>query len=183
MEPKKEKKKLDDLTKAKLLYSGELALFAILFLVLGILILLDILKVKDWKRYLFTWVTLFGSAWGIADFFWVLFSKKRRAKNSLLDKALLLPSATALIVLDLIALINGIPNMDESYYRIVMGSVFLYITALYLFEAIWHWFYPVPGILEAVKEEPEKTEAPLQESQPEGKDEGKPDETPTDKKD
>ena len=46
------KKKMDDLTKAKLIYSGEILLFAIIFLVLGILFLVKIIDVQDYKKWL-----------------------------------------------------------------------------------------------------------------------------------
>lgn len=140
----KEKKKIDDLTKAKLIYSGELLIFAIVFAVLGILILLEVINVWDWKKIAFTWVTLFGGflLWG--DFVWLLCSKKRRKKNSLLDKILVLPSASFLIGYDLYSLIKG----DDSIISIVMGSVFVYLAAVYLFEGIYHWFKTHPGLLE-----------------------------------
>ena len=56
-----EKKKLDDLTKIKLIYSGELILIAIVALVIGILQLTYVLTVKDLFRRIFNWVTIFGS--------------------------------------------------------------------------------------------------------------------------
>ena len=42
------KKKLDDLTKAKLIYSGEILLFAIIFLALGVLFLTRVIAVQDY---------------------------------------------------------------------------------------------------------------------------------------
>ena len=42
------KKKLDDLTKMKLIYSGELLMFAVLFAVLGPLFLFEVITVADW---------------------------------------------------------------------------------------------------------------------------------------
>lgn len=140
----KEKKKLDELTKTKLIYSGELLIFAIVFAVLGILILVGVINVWDWKKVAFTWVTLFGGflLWG--DFIWLLCSKKRRKKNSLLDKIFVLPSATFLIGYDLYSLIKG----DDSIVSIVMGVIFVYLACVYLFEGVYHWFKTHPGLLE-----------------------------------
>lgn len=137
------KKKLDDLTKSKLIYSGELLIFGIIFTVLGILILLGTISVRDWKKVAFTWVTLFGGFILYGDFFWVLFSKKRRKKNSLLDKVLVLPSGTFLIGYDLYVLIT----QDDGIISYVMGGVFIYLAAVYLFEGIYHWFVTHPYLL------------------------------------
>ena len=62
------KKKRDALTKSKMLYSGELGLFSILFAVLGILFLTGTISVADWKRWAFAIVTLAGGVWLIIDF-------------------------------------------------------------------------------------------------------------------
>ena len=148
------KKKLDDLTKSKLIYSGELLIFGIIFAILGILILVGTINVRDWKKTAFTWVTLFGGFILYGDFFWVLFSKKRRKKNSLLDKILVLPSATFLIGYDLYVLISG----DDSWIPYVMGTIFVYLAFVYVFESIYHWFVTHPYLLE----DEEKSEKELQ---------------------
>jgi uncharacterized membrane protein HdeD (DUF308 family) len=143
---KKEKKKLDELTQAKLIYSIELGVFALIFLVLGILLITHIIGMSDRRITIFTYVTLVGGFIGIGDFVWVLLSKKRRKKNSLLDKALVLPLAIFLIVIDILTLATG--RKEELYYCYVLGSVFSYIAIIYTFEAIYHWFKPIPMILE-----------------------------------
>jgi uncharacterized membrane protein HdeD (DUF308 family) len=143
---KKEKKKLDELTQAKLIYSIELGVFALIFLVLGILLITHIIGMTPTRITVFTYVTLVGGFIGIGDFVWVLLSKKRRKKNSLLDKALVLPLAIFLIVIDILTLATG--RKEELYYCYVLGSVFSYIAIIYTFEAIYHWFKPIPMILE-----------------------------------
>ena len=148
------KKKLDDLTKSKLIYSGELLIFGIIFAILGVLILLGTINVRDWKKIAFTWVTLFGGFILYGDFFWALFSKKRRKKNSLLDKILVLPSGTFLIGYDLYVLISN----DDSWIPYVMGAIFVYLALVYAFEAIYHWFVTHPYLLE----DEEKSEKDLQ---------------------
>ena len=42
-----EKKKMDDFTKFKLVFCGELLLFAVIFAVLGVLFLCNVLKISD----------------------------------------------------------------------------------------------------------------------------------------
>ena len=143
------KKKLDELTKAKLIYSIELALFAIVFIVLGILNLLKVIVLKEWRLTLFLWLTSIGGFILIIDLIWVLLSPKRKAKNCLLDKILLIPSAAFLSSLSIYQLSNGI----SSFVYWELGSGFIYFGLVYAFEAIYHWFYPVPGLLEEEKEE------------------------------
>lgn len=148
-----EKKKIDELTKAKLIYSGELLIFAIVFGTLGSLVLSGIINIGDWKKAAFVWVTLFGGILVCADFIWLLCSPKRQKKNSWIDKILPLPSAAFLIGYDLYSIINN----DDSFIRYVMGGVFLYLTAVYLFEGIYHWFHTHPYLLE--NEDPKEADS------------------------
>ena len=147
------KKKMDYVTKAKLIYSGELLFFSLIFLTIGILEMTGVLHIKDIVITIFNWVTLFGGTWVIVDFFWVLFSKKRRAKNSILDKACLLPAGIYLITFDLIALIGRISKTDNyDYYRFGISSLLLYLGCVYIFQGIYHWFKPIPGLVEGILE-------------------------------
>lgn len=71
---------MDETKKTKLVYSGELAFFAVAFLVLGILLLTNVLHPNNLVlRQIFVYVSLAGGAWAIADFFWCLFSQIGRA--------------------------------------------------------------------------------------------------------
>ena len=150
--------KISSEKKVKLIYSGELLFFAIVFAVIATLEITRVLHLKEWVLITFNWLTIFGGAWMIVDFFWVFFSKKRRAKNSLLDKALLVPLGIFLIVFDIICFAKWGFKTDSSYdFRLyMMTGAFYYVTAIYLFQAIYHYFYPVPMMLEAIKEEEEK---------------------------
>lgn len=143
--------------KAKLIYSGELVGFAVVFLVLGILILVNVIKLSDRWRRIFTWVTLVGGAVGLGDFFWALFSKKRRKKVSMLDKALMLPVPLALIPIDIISLVQNY-GLGYSYYQWTIVALFFYIAAIYAVEGIYHWYVPVPGLLDDVPVQEEKKE-------------------------
>lgn len=142
-------KKMDEVTKSKLIYSGELALFGILFAVIGILIILRVIGIMDWKRYMFTYVTLIGGFILYGDFIWLLCSKKRRARNALFDKIALLPSATFLIAYDLYLIITS----DIAILPYVMGGVLCYLSLVYLFEAVYYWFHLHPALAYALEED------------------------------
>ena len=161
-----EKKKMDDLTKAKLLYSGELMIFAVIFLVLGILKFTNVLTSKDWMRfYIFPYLTLAGGIWFIVDLIWTLVSKKHRAKTSLIDKFIVMPASFALIGFDIYLFVVGPTNADELIYRYFTASVFTYLSLVYAFQAIYHYFRPLQTIIDAVqKAESVEEEKPAQEN-------------------
>ena len=150
---------MDPHKKMKLIYSGELLLFAVIFLVVAILKLTGVMKYNETRRIIFNWITIFGGLWGITDFVWGLTSKKRRQRISLLDKALVLPLVLFIETFDFISLIAK-PE-SESFYVISIGAAFLYITVIYTFQAIYHYFYPIPGLLD--DEEEEKNDEIVQE--------------------
>ena len=144
-------KKIDPQKKVKLIYSGELLVFAVLFLVFGILRITQVMPYKETRRIVFNWITIFGAWWGIIDLLWALLSKKRRPRVCLLDKFLVLPLSCFIITFDFISLIAKPAN--DMFYIISIGSAFIYISVIYLFQAIYHYFKPIPGLLEEALEE------------------------------
>ncbi len=145
-------KKMDEMKKAKLVYSGELAFFAVAFSVLGILLLTNVLHPSNLiLRQVFVYISLVGGTWVIADFIWCLASEKRRKKNSLLDKATLLPVAVSIIAIDIITLVKGFEETLE-FHRIAVGILFLYIAVAYGFQAVYHYYHPLPMLVQAVEE-------------------------------
>ena len=150
------KKKMDALTKAKLFYSGELLLFAIVFLVIGILKITGVIKYNEIRSTIFNWITIFGGTWIIIDFFWALLSKKRRPKIALIDKIIHLPAGLYLVSFDLYCFISQ--TKDENVYKYGVAAVIFYLCLCYLFESIFHFFYPIPGLLDVVQEEEIKPE-------------------------
>ena len=145
------KKKMDAFTKAKLIYSGELMIFAIVFLVLGILKFTGVLGSNATRLTVFNWITLFGGTWLMIDFIWALLDKKRRKRISLVDKCLHLPAGIYLISFDLYCLIAK-PAIDSNICKYGVPIVFCYLAFAYAFEAIYHFKYPVPGLLAAIVE-------------------------------
>ena len=154
------KKNMDALTKAKLFYSGELLVFAIVFLVIAILKFVDVIHYNATRMTIFNWITIFGGTWMLVDFFWALFSKKRRPKIALIDKIIHLPIGLYLITFDLYCLISQ--TKDELFCRLGVAILLSYLFLCYTFEAIYHFFHPIPGLLDAVTEveedKPEETE-------------------------
>ena len=150
----KEKMSLEK--KAKLIYSGEILLFSILFYVLATLEVLGVIGKREIMMVIFNWLTIFGGTWMIADFIWLMCSKKRKQKNSIIDKALLVPLGIYLITFDIICF-SGQPFVDMAFRRLMMGIAFYYIATTYLFQAIYHWFRPVPALLQEVEEEQQET--------------------------
>ena len=153
-------KKIDPQKKIKLIYSGELLLFAVLFLVFGILKITRVMGYNETRRIVFNWITIFGGLWGIADFVWGIASKKRRQRISLLDKILVLPLVLFIETFDFISLIAKPAN--DAFYINSIGIAFLYVACVYIFEAVFHYYYPIPGLLE---EEEQKEEKPQEKTE------------------
>ena len=144
-------KKLDKETKYKLVYSGELMLFAIIFLLFSIFKFTGVMAYKEGRRIVFNWITLFGGTWVITDFIWAISSKKRQKRISLVDKCLALPLALFIITFDFISLIAK-PE-DPNFYQFMIGGAFAYVSAIYLFQAIYHFYRPIPGLFDDDEDE------------------------------
>ena len=147
---------MDPVKKYKLIYSGELVFIAIVAIVLGTLIWVRVLGKSDHFPYVYTILTMIGAAWIIADFIWASASKKRRARISYLDKILNLPLGLGLIAFDIYSLVTGLSQ--DVYQAKYVAIFFLYIAINYIFQGIYHYFVPVPGFLESLKEEEKKPE-------------------------
>lgn len=144
-------KKLDKETKFKLVYSGELLFFAVLFLVFSILKFTKVMGYNPSRTLVFNWITIFGGAWGIADFIWAVCSKKRQQRISMIDKVTVLPLSLFIITYDLICFIAKPEN--SNFYIYMIGGAFAYISVIYIFQAIYHFYHPIPGLLEDDEEE------------------------------
>ena len=161
------KKKIDELTKMKLIYSGELFLFAIVGAVLGTLFIVDVIHVKDWKKWVFTILTLIGGIYFVVDLIWSIVSKKKRKKVSLFDKITVAPSGLTLFCLDIYALINLIKDpswtgANGNFFRYEIGIALCYIAVIYIAQGIFHLYKPHPSIIEAIEEEKREKEKQLE---------------------
>ena len=151
-------KKLDPKTKYKLIYSGELAIFSVVFLVFAILKFTGVMGYNSTRRLIFNFVTLAGASWGIADFVWAIASKKRRERVCLLDKILVLPLVAFIITFDIISLV--VNPADPKFYLIMMGAAFSYVAGIYAFEAVYHFYRPIPGLFDDLEEEENDEKSP-----------------------
>ena len=62
-------------------YTVELLVFVIIYLVLGILILTAVIPLHGTFRHILIYVSLVGAAWFVFDFFWTLFFPKEEEKH------------------------------------------------------------------------------------------------------
>ena len=143
------KKKMDFATKAKLIYSGELLIIAIVFIVVSILKLTNVFKYNETRSLIFNWITIFGGTWVIADLIWAIVDKKRQKRICLIDKIIHAPAGIYFIAFDLYCLIA---RPGEAFYQRAIPVVLLYLAACYIFESIYHFKYPIPGLIEEEEE-------------------------------
>ncbi len=146
------KKKMDVLTKAKLIYSCELGIFALVFIVLAILKATGVMGTNATRLKVFNWITLFGGTWLIVDFFWAILSKKRQQRIALIDKFIHLPGGIYLIAFVLYCLIAQ-PDINSPICKYGVPIIFTYLGLCYAFEAVYHFYHPVPTLLDAITED------------------------------
>lgn len=148
-----------ELKKAILVYTIELLVFSAVFIVLGILELLGIIGNNLNWRTVFTYITLVGVVVFIGLTIWTFADPARRAKADVLDRVLLIPGPIAVLILDILILVKGVSDPDVLVlHRYIIGIVFLYFGANYIFQAIYHYFFPVKMLLQAEEEEKRKKE-------------------------
>ena len=148
------KQKMDIRTKAKLIYSIELGVFAAIFIVLAILKFVGVIGTNATRLTFFNWITIFGGSWIVADFLWAMLDKKRQKRVAIIDKCLHLPAGLYLISFDLYCLITK-PAIDSPICRFGVPIVLAYLGLCYAFEAIYHFKYPVPGLLDGIEKQEE----------------------------
>ena len=154
------RKPIDPLTKIKLIYSGELLFFAILFLTLAILKITGVWGGSDTRGWVFNIITLAGGTWMLVDFIWACISKERRQRKvCFLDKILGLPSGLYLIAFDIYCIIMRSQNaLSADFYRIGVSILFFYMFVNMLFQAIYHYFFPLKSLVDAYYEDLRKAE-------------------------
>jgi len=152
---------MNEAKKEKTVYTVELAVFAVVYLVLGILIVTNVWIIKGTFRKVMIFVAVLACLWGIVDFFWTLLSAKRRKKYSLLDKALSLPLSLAVLGFNLYVFyewsasgsLQSAVELTTASHQVFVGVIFLYAAAMLAFEAFYHYRHPIPLLLEAMGEE------------------------------
>lgn len=143
---------MTDEQKLVLIYSVELGIFSIVFLVLGILKILNIWTVNDTRALIFNIITTVGAVILLGDFIWAMFSKKRRKRISLLDKILNMPLSILFLVLAILSYVNranGLGKLD--YHDLIVGIGFLYASINFGFQALYHYKHPLPAVMAEIK--------------------------------
>lgn len=156
--------------KMKLFYSGELILIAIVFIVIASLEISDVMHLSKRFMLIFKIVTLVGATWLVTDFVWTLLSPRKRAKNCLMDKVMMLPLALYLYIFDIIGLAT---KQSYDYYRFGIPGAFYYIALVYSIQGVYHYYHPVPAIIEVINEEKAEAENKELEAIEEKEDENK----------
>ena len=168
------KTRSSDMKKAIKIYTIELLVFSAIFITLGILELLGIIGNNlDW-RLVFTYITLVGVTLFVAFNIWSFVDPKRRAKVDVIDRVMLIPGPIAVLVLDIITLIKGTGDpLVMELHKYIIGCVFIYFGACYIFQAIYHYYFPskmlvemeekakLEALEEAAAEEPSETPSEL----------------------
>ena len=161
-----EKKKMDNITKAKLIYSIELAAFSILFLVLGILKYCNVITLSErYRQFVFPIITLLGGTWFIIDLIWAIASPKHREKSSLFDKALIAPASLATVTFDIYVLVVGGLNVEYTVFKFYSATLFIYISIIYAVQSLYHYIHPLPYLVNEIKKAEEEELKELQKEQ------------------
>ena len=134
-----------------------------MFLVLGILRLTGLRGYNHVARMIFNIVTTAGAIYGIYNFISYYVSSKKRAKTSLVDIWTVLPITLFLIGFNTYCYIVVFPlseaQVTESIKEICkycMGGLLVYAGITFLFQAIYHYFKPIPLLYQILKEEEEE---------------------------
>ena len=160
------KPKMSEEKKAKLVYSGELIIIALLFLVLGILRLTGLMGYNDTRRFIFNILTTLGGVYGLYNLISYIVSKKKRAKTSLVDIVTTTPIFLFLLAFDIYCYINvfglkpeEITESFKTLFRFSVGGVFTYAGLVFIFQGIYHYFKPIPLLYQMIEEDKKENEA------------------------
>ena len=162
------KQKMDEFTKAKLIYTIEISIFALAFLVVAILQLVRVIKFGETHLRVINWITIFGGTWIIVDFVWAMVDKKRQKRIAMIDKIIHLPAGLYLVSFDIYCFATH-PAAESPVYQFGVPAVLFYLCLCYAFEALYHFYYQVHGFLDDVEavEGEENKEPSLEETQEE----------------
>ena len=149
-----EKKKLSDETKIKLVYSVELLVIALVLIVVGVLKYTNVIVTKPTRLFVYNILSACCGVWMVAEFIWAMVSPKKRAKTPMLDKIMMLPIGIYILCFDAICFTRKAMGLEplEVYIRYSVGTVLTVIGLVYIFQAIYHYYHPVPQIIEAIEE-------------------------------
>ena len=148
------KTKLSDETKIKLIYSGELVIIALILIVVGALKYANVIVTKPTRLFVYNILSACCGLWMVTEFIWAMVSPKKRAKTPMLDKIIMLPIGIYILCFDTICFTRKAMGLEplETYIRFSVGTVLTVIGLVYIFQAIYHFYHPIPQIIEAIEE-------------------------------
>ena len=134
------------------IYIIELFVIAVVVITLATLKLLNIIGSSSNFRRVFNIITLVAAIGLLADFVWLCCSKKRQKRNSWFDKISVIPVPIAMLIFDIICLINWEVETIE-WSTLFISIIFYYIGGVYIAQGIYHIFKPSPAMINAAIEE------------------------------
>ena len=179
------KGKMSEETKAKLVYSGELVVIALIAIVIGILKLTNVRPYSNTGRVIFNILTTGGAIFGVYNFISYFVSAKKREKTALIDIITVLPITLFLIAFNIYCFINYWPvpeaeltNEMKQLYQWLTGGFLIYAGATFMFQGIYHYFKPIPLLYKILEEaeqqaKEEEEKAALLENKDEANEDGK----------
>ena len=146
--------------KVKLIYTAELLIFVAVAAVLSVLFFIEVLPASLAKARIFSVVTTVGFGYLVFDLIWSIMSPKHRKSAPIIDKCLTLPLALFFIGFDIYIYINNWGDtINFVLFRYVLGGIFAYVAAIYTFQAIYHYKYPLPSLIESSLKAAEEAKA------------------------
>lgn len=159
------KKKMSEETKAKLVYSGELVVIALVAIIIGILKLTNIRPYSNTARNIFNIVTSGGAIFGIYNFISYFVSVKKREKTALIDILTVLPITLFLIGFNIYCFITYWPVAEanitdemKQLYQWLSGGFLIYAGLTFMFQGIYHYFKPIPLLYKILEEANQKAQ-------------------------
>ena len=135
----------------------EYLVISVVIYTLGFLKFFEIIKTNFNRLLAYNVVTTVFAVYLFFEFFWYLFSKKKREKNDAIDRILPIPGATYMLIFAIICYINDAKGViDYPFVKYSVGSIMLFMATGSLTLGIYHYIHPGKQILEAVDEEYEK---------------------------
>ena len=145
------------LKKTRIIILVEYLIISAVIYTLGILKFLDIIKTNFNRLLAYNIITTVFALYLLFEFFWYLFSKKKRAKDDAIDRILPVPGACYMLVFAILCYINDYKGViDYHLVKYSVGAIMLYMATGSLTLGIYHFIKPGRQMLEAVEEEYEK---------------------------
>lgn len=145
------------LKKTKTIIFVEYLVIAAVIYIVGVLKFVDVIKTNFNRLLAYNIITTVFALYLLFEFFWYLFSKKKRAKDDAIDRILPVPGAAYMIIFAIFCYINDYHGyIDYPLVRYSVGAIMLYMATGSLTLGIYHFIKPGRQILEAVEEEYEK---------------------------